>query len=92
MGVIRVIYHTTQQICVSIFVLVLRVYICGKTHVISQTTNQMWVYILVSCVYAYGKTRIVYQTTKQMCVYILERWGAGVEYHFQEFNAPCAPS
>jgi len=22
----------------------------------------------------------------------LERWGAGVEYHFQEFNEPYAPS
>jgi len=21
-----------------------------------------------------------------------ERWGAGVEYHFQEFNEPYAPS
>ena len=23
---------------------------------------------------------------------LLERWGAGVEYHFQEFNEPYAPS
>ena len=23
---------------------------------------------------------------------LYERWGAGVEYHFQEFNEPCAPS
>ena len=22
----------------------------------------------------------------------MERWGAGVEYHFQEFNEPYAPS
>ena len=25
-------------------------------------------------------------------VYLHERWGAGVEYHFQEFNEPYAPS
>ena len=23
---------------------------------------------------------------------LFERWGAGVEYHFQEFNEPYAPS
>ena len=34
-----------------------------------------------------------------VCVYThdvtvghIERWGAGVEYHFQEFNEPYAPS
>jgi len=36
-----------------------------------------------TCVYMY-----VY-----LCVNALdERWGAGVEYHFQEFNEPYAPS
>jgi len=25
-------------------------------------------------------------------VYMMERWGAGVEYDFQEFNEPYAPS
>ena len=25
-------------------------------------------------------------------VAVLKRWGAGVEYHFQEFNEPYAPS
>ena len=43
------------------------------------------------------------QHTYQECIYITfavikndvcieERWGAGVEYHFQEFHEPYAPS
>jgi len=46
------------------------------------------------CAYVCGR-----ESTESMwlCVYDLtvrytERWGAGVEYYFQEFNEPYAPS
>ena len=34
----------------------------------------------------------VYQHLHIDDVYEHERWGAGVQYHFQEFNEPYAPS
>jgi len=37
-------------------------------------------------------TRAIVTKDASVILYEMERWGAGVEYHFQEFHEPYAPS
>ena len=40
----------------------------------------------------YSNMDTTYPNTQKVPTLCNERWGAGVEYHFQEFNEPYAPS
>ena len=66
-------------------------------------SNRVWLCICICiyiCIYGVIVGDSVYLYTYGMivstCVWLCttcgERWGAGVEYHFQEFNEPYAPS
>jgi len=44
---------------------------------------------LLCCLVLLLKTKNIFSRRKMVS---FERWGAGVEYHFQEFNEPYAPS
>jgi len=63
---------------------------------IRHSMNDMFnmsIHIYVSTVYyEHVYTHLNCSTLDEQHVWYEERWGAGVEYHFQEFNEPYAPS
>jgi len=61
------------------------------TQLIYYITQQMRV-MHTSAMHAYTPHILHHSTNAWYNIGIRERWGARVEYHFQEFNEPYAPS
>ena len=80
------VYVYSMFMCVCICVRVC-IYVCGCVFISDLELRVLLRYVSYINIYKYRNLEV------QTCyMAIQERWGAGVEYHFQEFNEPYAPS